>query len=187
MEGFAGGTAAGTVADSPTPRGYLYISIVRRVYSGGRLAWLYVTGKWPVHEISYINRDRTDIRWTNLREATRSQNSARHRAKNKLGARGIWLSKSDTYVAQIRLMGKLRYLGSFDAVGEAKAAYEKAAKELSENLRRHCDDPYKGRQSAKAVYESADSQDREPLRQSAGPSRPARSIAIQRFLIMMVS
>ena len=55
MEGFAGGTAAGTVADSPTPRGYLYISIVRRVYSGGRLAWLYVTGKWPVHEISYIN------------------------------------------------------------------------------------------------------------------------------------
>jgi hypothetical protein len=130
MEGFAGGTAAGTVADSPTPRGYLYISIVRRVYSGGRLAWLYVTGKWPVHEISYINRDRTDIRWTNLREATRSQNSARHRAKNKLGARGIWLSKSDRYVAQIRLMGKLRYLGSFDTVGEAKAAYEKAAKEL---------------------------------------------------------
>lgn len=65
-----------------------------------------------------------------LREATRSQNSARHRAKNKLGARGIWLSKSDRYVAQIRLMGKLRYLGSFDTVGEAKAAYEKAAKEL---------------------------------------------------------
>ena len=47
---------------------------------------------------------------------------------NKLGARGIWLSKSDRYVAQIRVMGKLRYLGSFDTVDDAKAAYKKAAK-----------------------------------------------------------
>ena len=95
---------------------------------GGRLAWLYVTGKWPVPEINYINGDRTDIRWANLREATRSQNRASSRSKNKLGARGISLSKSGRYVAQIKFMGKLRYLGSFNTVREAKAAYKKAAK-----------------------------------------------------------
>jgi len=76
----------------------------------------------------YINGDRSDIRCANLREATRSQCRASVRSKNKLGARGVWVSKSDRYVAQIRFMGKLKYLESFDTVDEAKAAYEKAAK-----------------------------------------------------------
>ena len=76
----------------------------------------------------YINGDRSDIRCANLREATRSQCRASVRSKNKLGARGVWVSKSDRYVAQIRFMGKLKYLESFDTVDEAKAAYEKTAK-----------------------------------------------------------
>jgi hypothetical protein len=124
----AGNAVAGAIAGCLTHRGYLYIRIDRRSYSGGRLAWLYVTGKWPVPEIGYINGDPSDMRWANLREATRSQNRARTRSKNKLGARGIWLSKSDRYVAQIKFMGKLRYLGSFNTIREAKAAYERAAK-----------------------------------------------------------
>ena len=132
-----GGAVAGAVAGTPTYRGYLHIRIDRRVYSAGRLAWLYVTGKWPVSAINYINGDRSDIRCANLREATRSQWRASVRSKNKLGARGVWVSKSDRYVAQIRFMGKLKYLGSFDTVDEAKAAYEKQQKSTSENLRKH--------------------------------------------------
>jgi hypothetical protein len=125
---------AGGVTGTPTHRGYLHIGIGRRVYSAGRLAWLYVTGKWPVSRINYINGDRSDIRCANLREATHSQCRVISRTKNKLGARGVWLSKSDRYVAQIRFMGKLRYLGSFETVDEAKAAYEKAAKKHFEEF-----------------------------------------------------
>ena len=100
------GAVAGAVTGTPTYRGYLHISIDRRVYSAGRLAWLYVTGKWPASGINYINGVRSDIRWANLREATHSQCRAISRTKNKLGARGVWLSKSDRYVAQIRIHGQ---------------------------------------------------------------------------------
>jgi hypothetical protein len=123
-----GPVVVGAVAGAANDRGYRQIRIDRRVYSAGRLAWLYVTGEWPAGDIIYINHDRTDTRWANLREATRSQNGARRLYKNKLGVRGIWLSKSDRYVAQFRLLGKRKYLGTFNTVAEARVAYEKAAK-----------------------------------------------------------
>ena len=45
-------------------------------YVAHRLAWLYMTGEWPRHEIDQINLDRSDNRFCNLRPANRSQNSA---------------------------------------------------------------------------------------------------------------
>jgi hypothetical protein len=34
-----------------------------KIYRATRLAWLYMTGKWPKLEIGYINRKTSDTRW----------------------------------------------------------------------------------------------------------------------------
>ena len=71
----------GTIAGSKNGRGYHQIRIGGRPYSASRLAWLYMTGKWPNSEISYLNGKPSDTRWANLREATSSPN--RNRPKRK--------------------------------------------------------------------------------------------------------
>ena len=77
----SGRAPVGAIAGAKNGRGYHQIRIGGRPYSASRLAWLYMTGKWPNSEISYINGKPSDTRWTNLREATSSQN--RNRPKRK--------------------------------------------------------------------------------------------------------
>ena len=71
----------GTIAGAKNGRGYRQIRIDGRPYSASRLAWFYMTGKWPNSEISYLNGKPSDTRWANLREATSSPN--RNRPKRK--------------------------------------------------------------------------------------------------------
>ena len=71
----------GAIAGARNGRGYHQIRIGGRPYSASRLAWLYMTGKWPNSEISYINGKPSDTRWANLREATSSQNHSRPKRK----------------------------------------------------------------------------------------------------------
>jgi hypothetical protein len=85
------------------PKGYRVICVGGTIFHANRLAWLYMTGKWPKLEISYINRNTSDIRWANLREMTPSQRGAWSRRRNKLSAKGIWITKQGKYVAQLPL------------------------------------------------------------------------------------
>jgi hypothetical protein len=71
----------GTIAGAKNGRGYRQIRFDGRPYSASRFAWLYMTGKWPNSEISYVNSKPSDTRWANLREATSSPN--RNRPKRK--------------------------------------------------------------------------------------------------------
>src|SRR4029077_3294564 len=71
----------GAIAGARNGRGYHQIRIGGRPYSASRLAWLYMTGKWPNSEISYINGKPSDTRWANLREVTSSQNRSRPKSK----------------------------------------------------------------------------------------------------------
>ena len=88
-----------------------------------------MTGKWPKLEIDYINHKTSDARWTNLRAMTPSQRGASTRTRNKLGVRGVWITKSGKYVARIKVAGKKKYLGLFDTIEKASAAYTRAAKD----------------------------------------------------------
>jgi hypothetical protein len=65
--------------------GYIYIEIDGKSYSAHRLAWFYVTGTFPKKQIDHINRNRSDNRYENLREATNSQNKANSIHTNKNG------------------------------------------------------------------------------------------------------
>ncbi len=65
---------AGEVAGGINDEGYVIIFIRKVKLRGHRLGWAWMTGEWPENDIDHINGDRTDNRFCNLREATRSQN-----------------------------------------------------------------------------------------------------------------
>ena len=120
------GTVAGCIHP---PKGYRVICIDGKIYRANRLAWLYMTGKWPKLEIGYINHKTSDARWANLRAMTPSQRGAATRTRNKLGVRGISITRSGKYVARIKVAGKKKYLGLFDTIEKASVAYTRAAKD----------------------------------------------------------
>ena len=123
------GVVKGKVAGSVRGRGPIIIRIDRKLYRANRLAWLYMTGKCPKLEIGYIHRNTSDTRWANLWAMTPSQRGASTRRRNKLGVRGVWITKSGKYVAYIRVAGKKRHLGVFDTIEKASVAYTRAAKD----------------------------------------------------------
>ena len=111
--------------------GYLIIQVAGFKFQAHRLAWLYMTGKWPENQIDHINRKRNDNRFSNLRDATASQNiqNSSDSTKNTSGVRGVtWSKHCNKWQAQIFVLGKCKYLGLFDSKEEA-AAVRKAAVE----------------------------------------------------------
>lgn len=78
-------------AGSMKEDGYIRVCIGERRYHAHRLAWLYVTGDWPVEEIDHINRNKADNRFTNLRPATRSTNEQNRRWNVNITAEGLTL------------------------------------------------------------------------------------------------
>lgn len=125
------GAMAGDRAGTKNPSGYLEISIKGTKYRAHRLAWLFMTGQQPPECLDHINGIKDDNRWSNLREATVSQNviNSKVSTRNKVGLKGVSLvpSQNDIWCARIRHEGKLIYLGCFSTPELAHAAYCEAA------------------------------------------------------------
>jgi hypothetical protein len=114
-------------------RGYRNLEIDGKHYSEHRLAWFYMTGKWPKDQIDHINGNRSDNRFENLREATNGQNRANSKTSNAFGLKGISFKKKlkkTPWQATIRHNRKTIYIGCFRTPEEAHAAYTKKAAEL---------------------------------------------------------
>lgn len=120
-------TQAGSVAGCPiTKDGYIRIKIEGRRYFAHRLAWVYVHGTWPSHEIDHKDRNRSNNAITNLREATRRQNN-----RNRV-TKGYSFNKRDRkFCAQIIVHGRTVSLGRFDTAEEASAAYKRVHTKLA--------------------------------------------------------
>ena len=110
---------------------YTKITIDYKNYEPYRLAWLYMTGAWPTKFIDHINRDRTDNRWSNLREATYAENNRNTsiRSDNTSGYKGVsWHKFKSKWRAEIKVDSISKHLGYFSTKEEAYAAYIQAAK-----------------------------------------------------------
>lgn len=106
---------------------YWRLNFKGRVYKASRVAWLYMTGLWPVHQIDHINGGKADDRFSNLREATNAQNSLNRKVKtsNKLGVKGVH-KKRYGFVAQAVIGGRYVLNKQFRTLEAAKAAYDAA-------------------------------------------------------------
>jgi hypothetical protein len=121
----------GDIADSKTKKGYSRVSINGNHYDSHRLAFLYMTGRFPSEQVDHINGVRGDNRWENIRAATPQENqrNAKRRKDNTSGRVGVGRYKvSKKWRAYIRASGKDIHLGSFDCKQDAVEAREKAEK-----------------------------------------------------------
>lgn len=110
--------------------GYIQILVGGRAYRAHRLAWLYVHGQWPLHQIDHVNGIRSDNRIANLRDVPEMVNHQNLRAtKNRTGFMGVGKSKNRFYAA-IQAEGKYHYLGHFVTAEEAATAYLEAKRRL---------------------------------------------------------
>jgi hypothetical protein len=125
------GAAAGSVAGSKRKNGYVCLCVDYVDYLAHRLAWFYMTGSWPKQYIDHANGNPSDNRWSNLREATQTQQNAntRKRKDNTSGVKGVkWHSKCHKWNANICVNGVQKSLGLFDDIDSAARAYASAAK-----------------------------------------------------------
>lgn len=118
------GLEAGTVRSN----GYLRVSVEGVQHSSHRLIWMMVHGEWPKGLIDHIDGDRANNTIENLRIANFSQNRANSKLakNNKSGAKGVYLN-GDRFLVQIAHRGKSKFLGTFETLEEANAAYSKEA------------------------------------------------------------
>lgn len=100
-----------------------------------RLAWFYVYGAWPKEQIDHIDRDNSNNRINNLREATFMENQYNKTKQSLVNGKkpssrfiGVgWCSIKNQWRSYIRVNKKMRHLGYFDTEQEAALAYNAAA------------------------------------------------------------
>lgn len=116
-------------------KGYLCAYIGNRRVVAHRVAWALMTGKFPVEGLDHIDGDRTNNRWSNLREANPTQNmcnSATKRMEQDL-PRGVRRETRRTiprFLARIQFKKRNISLGIFPTPEEASEVYQLAAEML---------------------------------------------------------
>lgn len=125
----------GDVAGCKNKKGYVKVVIDQKQYTSHRLAFLWMTGEFPPHQVDHKNGVHDDNRWLNLREATGLENQQNHKINrnNTSGYLGVTRDTgNDCWRAQIAVNGINKYLGLFDTPQAAHAEYLAAKAKLHE-------------------------------------------------------
>lgn len=118
--------------------GYIAIGISGKKYYAHRLAWLFITGDWPINHIDHLDGDRTNNKWVNLRDVSQkinNQNIRKPMSRSAVPLLGVFKTCSGEkkpYRAMININNKSKYLGTFDTAEEAHLAYLKAKRKYHE-------------------------------------------------------
>ena len=126
---FSKGMQAGSLGD-----GYIRIHTNGRQYGAHRLAWLYVYGVEPEHQIDHINGNPSDNRIVNLRQATQMENAQNIRKPQKNNSHGnlgvTYDPKKKLWRTRISINGTRKYIGKFKTQEQAAQAYLEAKRSM---------------------------------------------------------
>lgn len=116
----------GKVITKKHSSGYTIVQVYHQekifVMYAHRLAWLLHYGHLPINSIDHIDGNKSNNQIDNLRDVTHQQNMW-----NKITTKGYyWNKMKNKFHAQIRIDGKLIFLGLFQTEQEARNAYLKA-------------------------------------------------------------
>jgi hypothetical protein len=118
----------GDIAGTANSKGHIQITINRYRYLATHIAWLFMTGDWPKLQIDHKDTDKSNNKWSNLREATHGQNRANSKSSAISGYKGVYKRvRGIKWYAAIRVNKELIQLGSFSSKIEAANAYREAA------------------------------------------------------------
>ena len=122
-------TRIGQRAGTPRKNGRIQICVDGQIHLASRLAFLWVTGRWPRQLVDHRNCNPSDDRWCNLRAANFSQNAANAFGRQSaVPFKGVTRNaRGKPFSAQIRVKYQTIRLGCFDTPEAAHAAYVAAA------------------------------------------------------------
>jgi hypothetical protein len=124
---------AGHTTGTLDKAGYTIIRYKGKQYKAHRLAWYYVYGSMPIHNIDHINEDKSDNRINNLRLDNRNnntQNVSLPTKTSKSGLRGVhWCNRDKKWIAQLSVNGRQICVARSDNKQEAYDAYLAAKRE----------------------------------------------------------
>ncbi|HCR3032587.1 TPA: HNH endonuclease [Escherichia coli] len=132
-----GSQSKGSIAGSVNSDGYIAIQVFGITYLAHRLAWLFVYNEMPPQEIDHINRRKTHNAISNLRLASRSQNTSNSsvRDDSESGVKGIRYRKDiGKYQCRLTIDGKRVCVGSYSTIEEAINARQEA---VNQKWQRH--------------------------------------------------
>ncbi len=128
----------GTIAGGTNAEGYILIIAGNNSYLAHRLAYLYMTGKWPKNLIDHIDRVRHNNIWSNLRDSSKSENACNSvkRIDNSSDIKGItWNKLRNKWLVQLSKDGKKilsrNYALKEDAIIALREARERIHGEFS--------------------------------------------------------
>lgn len=123
----------GSIAGCDNGTGYIKIHVLGKLRYAHRLAYLYITGKFPDGILDHINQIKSDNRWLNLRNATQSQNMCNQckPSSNTSGIKGVtWDKVTYSWKAQCRVNGVVKNLGRYQDMNEAIKVRQSVAKNV---------------------------------------------------------
>ena len=114
----------GSIAGSRNKDGYIHMWVNGARFRAHRLAFLYMEGYFPEHQVDHIDRNPSNNIWSNLRHVGKSCNMLNRGMdiKNTSGVKGIcWKEDRKKWHGQIRYKGKQMHLGLHTDFTEAVA------------------------------------------------------------------
>lgn len=122
----------GSIAGTRRKDGYIHIQIDGKNYLGHRLAFLFMTGAIP-SKVDHKDLDTSNNIWSNLRNASNSQNGANRLklSNNGSGYKNVtWQKSASKWKVVVHKNGKDHYAGLFTELKDAVETANKLRKEL---------------------------------------------------------